>query len=59
MVSELCPYCGCEVELRAEMKPQRCPECKMWICPCAMCECECICAGCDVEEECNRLNDKQ
>ena len=54
MVSEYCPYCENEVELKAELKPQRCPQCGMWITPCSLCE---NCKNeCELEKLCNKLN---
>lgn len=38
VLDELCPYCGKDVELIAEMKAQKCPECGRWIAPCNLCE---------------------
>ena len=34
---EVCPHCGCEVELDAELKVQTCPECGKRIVTCSMC----------------------
>lgn len=50
----MCPHCENEVVLYAEKKPQKCPECGMWIAPCALCE-DCI-KPCKLEIECNRRN---
>ena len=35
---EVCPHCGKEVELSAELAVQKCPNCGKWIVPCSMCE---------------------
>ena len=51
---EMCPHCGNEVVLYAEKKEQICPDCKMWIAPCSMCEgCK---RNCHIEQECEKLN---
>lgn len=34
---EVCPYCGEEVELDAELKVQTCPSCGRRIVTCSMC----------------------
>lgn len=34
---EVCPHCGAEVELDAELKVQTCPECGNRIVTCSMC----------------------
>ena len=49
---EMCPHCGNEVVLYAEKKGQRCPDCKMWIAPCSLCD-NCI-KPCSLEIDCNR-----
>lgn len=36
-ISEVCPYCGTEVELLPELKVQRCPSCGKHIVSCSMC----------------------
>ena len=54
ITDELCPHCGKEVVLLAEMKAQKCPECGRWIAPCSLCE-ECK-KNCVVEFDCVRLN---
>ena len=54
VIYEYCPHCDTEVELRWEMKPQKCPNCGMWICPCSICENRC--RECQIEKECKKLN---
>lgn len=34
---EVCPHCGREVELTAELKVQKCPHCGRYIVACSMC----------------------
>lgn len=54
VVYEMCYHCENEVVLYAEKKVQKCPECGMWIAPCALCE-DCI-KPCELVIECNRRN---
>lgn len=54
VVYEICPHCGNEVVLYAEKKEQICPDCKMWIAPCSLCD-NCI-KPCSLEIDCNRKN---
>lgn len=51
---EMCPHCENEVVLYAEKKAQICPDCKMWIAPCSLCD-NCI-KPCGIEQDCRRLN---
>ena len=51
---EMCPHCNYEVVLYAEKRVQICPECGMWIAPCALCE-DCI-KPCKLEIECKKRN---
>lgn len=54
MVFEYCPYCENEVELKAELKVQKCPQCGKWIVPCSLCE---NCKNeCELEKQCDKLN---
>lgn len=56
MTWEWCPHCDSEVELKCEMKPQVCPVCGKWICPCSLCDgCK---KDCEIEKECRRLNNE-
>lgn len=56
MCVEYCPHCTNEVELISELKPQQCPICGMWICPCNLCD---SCKGiCEIENECILKNNK-
>lgn len=41
---EVCPYCGEEVELDAELKVQTCPNCGKRIVTCSMCR------ACDTDQ---------
>ena len=51
---EYCPYCENEVELKAELKAQKCPQCGKWITPCSLCmECK---TKCKLEKQCDKLN---
>lgn len=58
--NEVCPYCGAEVELDAELKVQTCPECGKRIVPCSVCTaCESkepYCAHCCLERKANEEN---
>ena len=59
---EVCPHCGEEVELDAELKVQTCPNCGMRIVTCSMCQpCDepdnqycvncCLCRQAELENE--------
>lgn len=49
---EVCPYCDNEVVLKAEFKPQICPECKKVILPCSICPTDYdMCGKCPLESE--------
>lgn len=53
-VYEICPVCGEEVKLKAEMKIQKCPSCGNQILPCSLCDSdECDCSNCPLECERN------
>lgn len=54
VVYEMCYHCENEVVLYAEKKVQKCPECGMWIAPCALCE-DCI-KPCILEINCQRMD---
>ena len=54
VVYEMCYHCDNEVVLYAEKKVQKCPECGMWIAPCALCE-DCI-KPCNLVINCERMN---
>lgn len=53
---EMCPHCGNEVVLKAELSVQKCPSCGKYIVCCSMCD-ECL-QDCPYEEEAKRLNEK-
>lgn len=57
VIWEMCPHCDCEVELEWELKPQVCPSCGKWICPCSMCE-QCT-KYCVIEYECLKRNQQE
>lgn len=38
MISELCPHCENEVEIKESFTNQKCPECGKRILPCSMCK---------------------
>lgn len=54
---EYCPHCEAEVELKAELSVQKCPNCGMYIVACSMCE-ECI-SHCKFDEDARRLNSEK
>lgn len=59
---EVCPYCGKEVELDAELKVQVCPECGKHIVTCSMCrnaELNYPCKDCCLEILAHLLNDEE
>lgn len=59
---EVCPYCGAEVELDAELKVQRCPECGKHIVTCSMClneELNYPCKDCCLEILAHKLNEEE
>lgn len=60
MTYEYCPYCEYEVELRNELRMQRCPKCHKLIAPCTTCydifgeaspDCNNCLIGCNNEEK--------
>lgn len=51
---EYCPHCETEVELKAELNVQKCPNCGMYIVACSMCD-ECI-SPCKLEDKAKKLN---
>lgn len=51
---EYCPHCESEVELKAELSVQKCPNCGMYIVACSMCE-ECI-SHCKLDERAKSMN---
>lgn len=51
---EYCPHCETEVELKAELSVQKCPNCGMFIVACSMCD-KCI-SPCKLEDEAKNLN---
>lgn len=58
---ECCPHCGKEVELDAELKVQKCPECGKYIVTCSMClnPQESLCYGtCCLEILAHKMNDE-
>ena len=46
---EVCPHCGAEVELEAELKVQVCPNCGKHIVTCSMCPAEAADINCSVD----------
>lgn len=60
---EVCPYCGEEVELNAELKVQKCPHCGKHIVTCSMCRAlsegvaNC-CKNCPLEYLAHKTNDE-
>lgn len=58
---EVCPYCGREVELDAELKVQVCPGCGKHIVTCSMCVAEngLYCRNCALECLAHKLNEKE
>lgn len=53
---EMCPHCEHEVELAMKWEVQRCPVCGKFICPCSMCSPYYECAGCPLDEMCEKIN---
>jgi len=48
---ELCPHCGREVELKAVMKLQKCPNCHKQIIPCSLCDMDKVdCSKCKLSK---------
>ena len=59
-VFELCPRCGNEVELSAEMVIQPCPNCNAYIVPCSLCDCNNTqCSNCELAMMCDEKNAPQ
>ena len=51
MVTEVCPDCDNEVELKDEMRMQVCPVCGRDILPCALCDMDNVdCGKCTLEQ---------
>lgn len=59
---EVCPYCDEEVEISAELKISRCPNCGKWIVHCSMCfnpELNYSCKDCCLEVLAHKLNEEE
>lgn len=54
---EICPYCGEEVELEAELKVQTCPSCGKRIVTCTMCPDYIECHHCLLERVAHKENE--
>ena len=54
-VAEWCPYCETEVQLKAELAVQECPNCGMYIVACSMCE-DMHCDDCPLDQQANDMN---
>ena len=53
MVTEWCPFCEEEVEIKAQMRVQKCPNCGENIIPCCLCDMDkADCANCKLAKEC-------
>ena len=53
MVTEWCPFCEEEVEIKAQMRVQKCPNCGENIIPCCLCDMDkADCANCKLSKEC-------
>ena len=51
MITEVCPFCDCEVELEEVFERQTCPNCGKKICPCTMCDPDkCKCSECPLKK---------
>lgn len=58
--AEVCPYCGKEVEIDAELKVQKCPNCGKYIVTCSMClnpDLNYKCGDCCLEILAHKLNE--